>query len=124
VNIARRAQYLATYSNLDLPPDLEVMLHKAQTMVRESLDALVHEDSELARRVCHADDDVDQLNRQMHVLIQDQIRANPERVEQLIHMLSVSRQLERIGDLATNVAEDVVYTVDGEIIRHRGESYT
>jgi phosphate transport system protein len=122
-NIARRAEYLAIYSDLSLPSALEVMLKKTQTMVRESLDALVHEDTELARRVCASDADVDQLNRQMHVSIQDHIRANPERVEQLIHMLSVSRQLERIADLATNVAEDVVYTVQGEIIRHRPESY-
>lgn len=122
-NIARRAEYLATYSDLSLPHDLEMMLKKTRTMVRESLDALVHEDSELARRVCAADSEVDQLNRQMHVLIQDQIRANPEQVEQLIHTLSVSRQLERIADLATNVAEDVVYQVEGEIIRHLPESY-
>jgi phosphate transport system protein len=59
----------------------------------------------------------------MHVLIQEQIRAHPERVEQLIHTLSVSRQLERVGDLAVNVAEDVVYTVEGEIIRHRTASF-
>jgi phosphate transport system protein len=123
VNIARRAEYLASYTNVDLPPDLEVMLQKTQTMVRESLDALVQQDVELARKVFHGDNEVDQLNRQMHVLIQEQIRANPERVEQLIHQLSVSRQLERIADLATNVAEDVVYTVEGEIIRHRAESY-
>lgn len=123
VNIARRAEYLATYPDADLPPDLEGMLQKAQTMVRESLDAFVRQDAVMARRVCMADREVDQLNRQMHVLIQQQIRANPERVEQLIHQLSVSRQLERIADLATNIAEDVVYTVEGEIIRHRTAAY-
>jgi phosphate transport system protein len=123
VNIAKRAEYLATYTNVELPPDLEVMLKKTQSMVRESLDAFVHQDTTLARRVCHADAEVDQLNRQMHVLIQEQIRAHPERVEQLIHTLSVSRQLERVGDLAVNVAEDVVYTVEGEIIRHRTASF-
>jgi phosphate transport system protein len=53
------------------------------------------------------------------VLIQDQIRATPEDVERLIHTLSVSRHLERIADLATNIAEDVIYTVGGEIVRHR-----
>jgi phosphate transport system protein len=122
VNIARRAEYLAAYPNA-LPPDLEIMLQRTQAMVRDSLDALVRQDPVLARRVCAADKEVDQLNRQMHVLIQQQIRTNPERVEQLIHQLSVSRQLERIADLATNVAEDVVYTVEGEIIRHRTAAY-
>jgi phosphate transport system protein len=124
VNIARRAEYLTLYPDATLPVDLEVMVQKTQTMVRESLDAFVRQDKVLARRVCAADKEIDQLNRQMHVLIQQQIRANPERVEQLIHQLSVSRQLERIGDLATNVAEDVVYTVEGAIIRHRTASYT
>ncbi len=123
-NIARRAEYLAAYPDLDLPFDLEVMLQKTQTMVHDSLDALVNQDAALARKICAADAEVDQLNRQMHVLIQDQIRANPERVEQLIHQLSVSRQLERIADLATNVAEDVIYMVEGEIVRHRPEVYT
>lgn len=124
VNIARRAEYLAMYANTDLPSDLEVMLQKTQTMVRQSLDALVHQDTILARHVCAADKEVDQLNRQMHVLIQQQIRENPERVEPFIHQLSVSRQLERIADLATNVAEDVVYMVEGDIIRHRPTAYS
>ena len=124
VNIARRAEYLAVYANTDLPSDLEVMLQKTQTMVRQSLDALVSQDTILARHVCAADKEVDQLNRQMHVLIQQQIRENPERVEPLIHQLSVSRQLERIADLATNVAEDVVYMVEGDIIRHRPTAYS
>ena len=124
VNIARRAEYLATYPNAELPAELEIMLQKAQTMVRDSLDAFVRQDPMLARRVCTADREVDQLNRQMHVLIQQQIRADPERVEQFIHQLSVSRQLERVADLATNIAEDVVYTVEGEIIRHRTAVYS
>jgi phosphate transport system protein len=123
VNIARRAEYIATYSDVTLPIDLEVMVQRTQTMVRESLDALVRQDAVLARRVCVSDKEVDRLNRQMHVLIQQQIRANPEKVEQLIHQLSVSRQLERIADLATNVAEDVVYMVEGAIIRHRTAAY-
>jgi phosphate transport system protein len=123
VNIARRAEYLAAYADATLPLDLEVMVQKTQTMVRESLDALVRQDTVLARQVCASDTEVDQLNRQMHVLVQQQIRDNPERVEQLIHQLSVSRQLERIADLATNVAEDVVYTVEGAIIRHRTAIY-
>jgi phosphate transport system protein len=123
VNIARRAEYLATYPDGELPAELEIMLQKVQAMVRDSLDAFVRQDPALARRVCMADREVDQLNRQMHVLIQQQIRADPERVELLIHQLSVSRQLERVADLATNVAEDVVYTVEGEIIRHRTAVY-
>lgn len=123
VNIARRAEFLANLPRFDLPPSLEAMAGQTQAMVKHSLDALVQSDVGLAHEVCMADNDVDQHNRQMHALIQDQIRHNPEEVEKLIHLLSVSRHLERIADLATNVAEDVVYTVGGEIVRHRTAAY-
>jgi phosphate transport system protein len=119
VNIARRAEYLATFPKLNIPAELEEMARCTQTMVKRSLDALVEANTELARRVCAADLEVDQYNRTMHVLIQDQIRSNPDQVDRLLHLLSVSRHLERIADLATNVAEDVIYTVEGAIVRHR-----
>ena len=124
VNIARRAEYLAQYPHIDLPPSLAEMTQKVQAMVQQSLDALVQGDTALARKVCVADHEVDQLNRAMHVRIQQEIREHPDQVERLIHTLSVSRHLERIGDLATNVAEDVIYTAQGEIVRHRTQAYT
>ena len=124
VNIARRAEYLAQYPQVDLPPSLAEMTQKVQAMVQQSLDALVHGDTALARKVCVADREVDSLNRAMHVRIQQEIREHPDQVERLIHTLSVSRHLERIGDLATNVAEDVIYTVEGEIVRHRIATYS
>ena len=119
VNIADRAAYLATFPKLDVPPELDEMARRTQTMVKHSLDALVESDTELARQVCAADQEIDQYNRKMHVLIQDQMRNNPDEIDRLLHLLSVSRQLERIADLATNVAEDVIYTVEGAIVRHR-----
>jgi phosphate transport system protein len=119
VNIADRAAYLATFPKLDVPPELDEMARRTQTMVKHSLDALVESDTELARQVCAADQEIDQYNRKMHVLIQDQMRSNPDDIDRLLHLLSVSRQLERIADLATNVAEDVIYTVEGTIVRHR-----
>lgn len=124
VNIARRAEYLANYPQVDLPSNLTDMTQKVQTMVKQSLDALVEGDTALARKVCVSDREVDQLNKEMHVRIQQEIRAHPEQVERLIHTLSISRHLERIGDLATNVAEDVIYTVEGEIVRHRTVAYS
>ena len=124
VNIARRAEYLAQYPLVNLPPSLEEMTQKVQAMVKQSLDALVQGDTALARKVCVADREVDYLNRDMHVRIQQEIREHPDQVERLIHTLSVSRHLERIGDLATNVAEDVIYTVEGEIVRHRIATYS
>ena len=124
VNIARRAEYLARYPQIDLPPSLAEMTHKVQAMVQQSLDALVQGDTALARKVCVADREGAQLNRAVHVRIQQEIREHPDQVERLIHTLSVSRHLERIGDLATNVAEDVIYTVEGEIVRHRIATYS
>ncbi len=123
VNIARRGEYLASVPRIDFPPGLEDMARKTQDMVKSSLDAFVEADVQRARQVCAADNDVDQHNRQMHILVQDQIRAHPDQVERLIHMLSVSRHLERIADLATNIAEDVIYTVEGEIVRHRTAAF-
>ena len=95
----------------------------ARADLKQSLDALVQGDAALARKVCGADREVNKLNRAMHRRIQQEIREHPDQVERLIHTLSVSRHLERIGDLATNVAEDVIYTVEGEIVRHRKVSY-
>jgi len=66
------------------------------------------------------DDSVDELYRVSFKAVQEQIRKNPETVEYYIYLLSISRNLERIADHATNIAEDVIYMVDGEIIRHRG----
>lgn len=123
VNIAERALYLAEHGDMEVPFDFGEMARLAQKMVKDSLDALVNVDAELARRVCGADDDVDALNRQMYISIQEEIREHPERLEGLIHLLSSSRHLERIADHATNIAEDVVYMVEGDIIRHHAEDY-
>ncbi len=120
-NIGRRAEYLADMPKFDMPVLLEKMSQQTQEMVKHSLDALVDSDVELARHVLAADSEVDQCNRQMHVFFQDEIRANPDDVERLLNLLSVSRHLERIADLATNLAEDVIYTVEGEIVRHRND---
>lgn len=117
-NIGRRAEYLADMPKAVIPTELEEMSKHTQEMVKHCLDALVESNVTIAQQVCKADDEVDQHNRRMHVLIQDQIRQNPDDVERLFNLLSVSRHLERIADLATNVAEDVIYTVQGDIIRH------
>lgn len=118
-NIGKRAEYLADMPKFDIPVLLEKMSLQTQEMVKHSLDSLVDSDVAMARQVLTADAEVDQYYRQMYVFIQDQIRENPDDVERLINFLSVSRHLERIADLATNLAEDVIYTVEGEIVRHR-----
>lgn len=124
VNIAERAVFLARRRPSDTVIEFGAMAEKTQMMLKGSLDALVNMDGRLARRICAADDDVDAMNRDMFTEVQEGIRRSLDDLEPLIHMLSISRHLERIADLATNIAEDVIYMVEGEIIRHHAEDFT
>ena len=123
VNIAERAKFLATRERPDVPLDLPLMAEKTKAMMKKSLDALMKQDARLAYEVLETDDEIDSMNRDMYVRIQDGIRRKPEHLESLIHLLSCSRHLERIADHATNIAEDVIYMIDGVIVRHRAEDY-
>jgi phosphate transport system protein len=118
-NIAKRVVFLTNGEKIELPHDLRPMANKAQQMVKESLDALVNADTLLARRVRDADDEVDSMRRTVQEFVEQKIAEHPEHTELLMRLLSVSRHLERLADLATNVAEDVIYMVEGEIVRHR-----
>ena len=89
-------------------------------MVNKSLDALIRMDIKLAQLVLTLDDEIDDLNREMYTALQDIMRQSPEFIDRAVQTLSVSRYLERIADLSTNIAEDVVFMVDGELIRHQG----
>jgi phosphate transport system protein len=123
VNIAERAAYLAGGKRIDLPLDYAGMAAKTQEMVKKSLDALVRLDTALAREVMATDDEVDAMNRKMYREIQAEMARSPADIQPLMHMLSCSRHLERIADHATNIAEDVIYMVEGEIIRHKTEDF-
>ncbi len=124
VNIAERAIFLSQQPKPEVTFDFANMAEKAKAMLRRSLDALVNMDARLAREVLTADDEIDTINQGMYEQVKDGIRRNIGDLDALIHLLSVSRHLERIGDLASNIAEDVIYTVEGEIVRHRSEDYT
>lgn len=124
VNIAERAAYLATHAPVEVPLDFRGMVERTKRMVSDSLNALVNVDTHLARHVRAADDEVDIINRNMFAIIQDYIARHPERVAESLHLLSASRHLERIADQATNIAEDVIYMVEGEIVRHQPEDFT
>ena len=124
VNIAERATFLCGEPPLNLPVDLAGMADKAQVMLRMSLDAFVNMDVSLAGKVIRMDDEVDEMNREVFKVIYETIKEIPDRAEALIHTLSATRHLERIADHATNIAEDVVYLVEGEIIRHQAEDFS
>jgi phosphate transport system protein len=123
VNVAERAAFLATVPPVSISLDWRAMALKAQEMLKKSIDALVNLSSSQARDAIASDDQVDAMNRQMYIVIQQAIHARPEQTETLIHMLSASRHLERIADHATNIAEEVIYMVEGTIVRHRTEDY-
>jgi len=119
VNIAERARELAAWPGESAPFDLTSMLHATMKMVRQSVDALVKQDVDMAHGVMRDDDRVDEFHRAAFRSVQRQIQASSDRVEYYISLLSVSRNLERIADHATNIAEDVIYMIDGEIVRHQ-----
>lgn len=117
-NIAERAVTLCDQPPLAAAQDFRRMAERVRHMVHECIDALVERDVELARRVCLEDREVDEENRRRFAELQEAMKADPGAVERAVSLLSVSRHLERIADHATNVAEDVVFLVDGEVIRH------
>jgi len=119
-HIAERALVLARHREVSLPVDLRHMAAAAQRMVRQSLDALVNQDADLALQVIRSDSEIDAYHQEMFPLVAQEMRRQPESIEILFHVLSASRHLERISDYATNVAEDVIYLVRGEIVRHQG----
>jgi phosphate transport system protein len=118
VNIAERTIFLSTLSMPQTSFDFPGMAEKAQAMVQNSLDAMLNQDLELAESVRASDDEVDEINRAMYEQIKEGIRKEPDRINALIHLLSISRHLERMADHATNIAEDVIYMIKGEIVRH------
>jgi phosphate transport system protein len=121
-NIAKRVLFLASCERFDLPPEVRPMAARTQSMVKESLDALVNSDVVLAQKVRESDDEVDNLRRTIEKEIEQQIAQHPERTDCLMRLSSVARHLERIADMATNIAEDVIYMVEGEIVRHHRTS--
>ena len=119
VNIAQQAVELAKHEPLgDDRFGLDEMADKAQIMLKQSLDALVNLDADLAAQVRRTDDEVDDLHRKMYDRIEKAIRNNPDRIGLYIRVLTCGRQVERIADHATNIAKDVIYLVRGEIVRH------
>jgi phosphate transport system protein len=118
-NIAKRVLQLNGGGAYRLPPEIRSMAMQAQEMVRHSLDAVVNGDPGLARQVREEDDTVDAARQKIHRRILEEIRATPDELESLLRIDSVSKHIERIADMATNLAEDVIYMVEGEIVRHR-----
>ena len=118
-NIAKRAIFLATQPPIpifqEFAVDLPVMV---RSMVRKSLDALVTLDIDLARNVIKMDEKVDEINREMYAEVHRIIQQDASKAEVAMSLLSTSRYMERIADLSTNIAEDVMFMVEGRVFRH------
>lgn len=122
-NIADRATCLTDGGKNEIITDISIMADKAQRMLRNSLDALVNLDAALAREVCAMDDEVDEIHANIFTKFETAVRKNPDKLQYFTHLMGVSRNLERIADHTTNIAEDVVYMSVGEIVRHRTSDY-
>ena len=123
VNIAERALELNSRDPVELPVDLKTMADMALGMVRTSIDAFVQQDPRLAVQVCQRDVEVDILDDEYIQKILDVMIEETRWVVRLHHFIIVVRNLERIADLATNIAEDIVFIVEGKVIKHRCEDW-
>lgn len=122
VNIAKRALDISGFDPVSVLPDfVDTLPGLIRTMVRDALDALVKLDVELAYQVIDLDDQVDEINRRMYSETHKLIAKNPAASDRAISMLSASRYMERIADLTTNIAEDVLFMVNGTVVRHDPE---
>ena len=118
-NIAERAKDLMESDVIpDLGQPMQGLPDLVRTMVTSSLDSLVKLDDQLARKIIEMDDEVDQINRDMYAAVKSLVAEQPSTADSAINLLSCSRNMERIGDLATNIAEDVIFVVEGKVVRH------
>ncbi|MBI4543927.1 MAG: phosphate signaling complex protein PhoU [Gemmatimonadetes bacterium] len=121
VNIAEEVEHMLQVPPFPALAEIEEMARLSTDMLNDALDAFVHGNSALARRVVVRDDRVDELHDNVFRILLTHMMEQPRRIGAGLDLLLVSRNLERIADLATNVAEDVVYFVEGRTIKHRAE---
>ena len=122
VNIAQSAlRLIALRSSLMIDPAIEDMARRSRRMLSDALDAFVRADGALGREVCRADDAVDALHDSVFRVLLTHMMADARTINPSLELLLVSRNLERVADLATNIAEDAVYLAEGKSIKHRAE---
>jgi phosphate transport system protein len=122
VNIAQSAlRIIALRAPMMIDPAIEDMARRARRMLSDALDAFVRADGKLGREVCQRDDQVDALHDSLFRILLTHMMGDPKLITPSLELLLVSRNLERVADLATNVAEDAVYLAEGKQIKHRSE---
>ncbi|WDQ18701.1 phosphate signaling complex protein PhoU [Rhodopirellula sp. P2] len=118
-NIAERSKSLDLFPLFNVPDDINQMVTVTLEMVRSALDSFIEQDAELAHQVIARDDEVDRLNVELIEELQAMMKTDTDWVEPAVHCFSATRHLERIADMATNVAEETIYMVSGDIVRHQ-----
>ena len=121
VNIAQSAERLLANRPIVPEPELVEMVRQARTMLADALDAFVRGDAQAGRAICRRDDGVDALHRSMFRILLTHMMEDPHIIGAAMDLFLVSRNLERVADLATNIAEDVVFLVEGKSIKHHTE---
>lgn len=124
VNIAVRVREMGAFANIDLPVDIPKLAALSSDMVRKSLQAFIDGDCELAEAVLKMDDEVDAMNDAAFEALSSLIKERPELTPQSLNALIIARNLERVGDHATNIAEDVIFWVRGADVRHSASTST
>jgi phosphate transport system protein len=118
VNIAQRVLHMVEYAPKDLPVDIPAMATKVRKMVRDALQCFIEGDADLAKRVLEADDEVDRMNKEAFANLSAYMQDHPDSAAQALDALSIARNLERVADHATNIAEDVIFWIRGADVRH------
>ncbi|HXE07648.1 MAG TPA: phosphate signaling complex protein PhoU [Acidobacteriaceae bacterium] len=118
VNIAVRVREMGAFANVELPVDIPKLAGLASAMVRKALQAFIEGDAELAQSVLALDDQVDEMNDAAFYALSTLIKERPELTPQSLSAMIIARNLERVGDHATNISEDVIFWVRGKDVRH------
>ena len=119
VNISESAIFLIKRPPVKPLIDIPRMAEEAQEMLKDAIDAFMAGDSNLAKSVCRRDEVVDNLRDQVLRELITYMMSDPSTIERAIHLIRISRNLERVADLSTNIAEDVIFIVEGRTVRHR-----
>ncbi len=118
VNISERAESLIGHNDLMKKMKVDIIAQKVQKLIKMSIDSFVNGDAELAREIIKADIEIDRLDKDIFDLLTDEMKSNKDLIVPCAHVLTLIRNIERLADHATNIAEDVIFLIDAKIIKH------
>ncbi len=123
INVLERIEFLAQYPRVEEDLEFEAMGELVKIMVKSCLDALVNHEIDLAKWVCQLDDKVDAIHAGMFIKLREIMQSNSRSIAPSQSLLTISSNFERIADLATNIAEEVIFMEEGEVVRHRAKRF-